>query len=198
MPRVSSNSETERTTDEVAVPPRKVAGWARALLAASVVFMIVGLTMMAYVSIRSSSAASDTLAADGGAAPGLARGFIAEGESDPDGGDSAAEEPPDALDRWSPTIFRLGFSFFVGFTVAYAVRSFMKIALIVIGVLFLALFGLQYAGVIDVDWATMGEHFDALRDRIAAEASSFGDFITGALPSAGAAVLGLVAGFRRK
>ena len=78
-------------------------------------------------------------------------------------GFGAAETPParttedtdttedHPLDQWSPAIFRMGFSFCVGFAIAFALRTFVRLSLIAIGVFFLALFGLQYAGFIEVN-----------------------------------------------
>jgi len=114
--------------------------------------------------------------------------------------EQAAEETGerDALDEWSPTIFRLGFSFFVGFAIAYALRSFMKISLITIGVVLLGLFGLQYAGIVDVNWQAMEAHYDTAAEWLGNQTQSFTAFVQGYLPSAGMAGFGFVTGFRRR
>lgn len=125
---------------------------------------------------------------------------------DPPAGPSAAppaaEEAPPAeeglMDRISPAVFRLGFSFLVGFAIAYALRTFVRISLVAAGLLVLALFGLQYFGVIDVNWTAMEGHFDRARDWLAANTRTFGDFVTGQLPSAGSAVAGFVVGVRKR
>lgn len=107
-------------------------------------------------------------------------------------------ESADGSAFWSPAVFKLGFSFFVGFTVAYALRSFLKFALLSFGFMFLVLFGLQYAGLIEVKWALMERQYDGASTWLGEQTRSFTAFISGALPSAGAATTGLVAGFRRK
>ena len=109
-----------------------------------------------------------------------------------------ADASSNALDDWSPVIFRLGFSFFVGFCIAYAVRTFLKISIIGIGILLLALFGLQYADVINVDWEKMGGHFDTFTGWLGAQTASFKDFVTGYLPSAASGTAGLVFGFKKR
>ena len=63
--------------------------------------------------------------------------------------------------------------------------------------LLLALFGLQYAGVIDVDWSRMSEHWDAIAAWLGEQTASFRDFITGYLPSAASALAGMALGFKR-
>lgn len=112
------------------------------------------------------------------------------------GGTSA--EPSDGAAFWSPAVFKLGFSFFVGFTVAYALRSFLKLALLSFGFMFMVLFGLQYVGLIEVKWSLMERQYDGASTWLGEQTRSFTSFISGALPSAGAATTGLVAGFRRK
>jgi len=63
-----------------------------------------------------------------------------------------------ADDRISPAIFRLGFSFVVGFAIAFAARTFLKISLFAVGLFLLALFGLEYVEIITVNWDKMKEH----------------------------------------
>ena len=118
-----------------------------------------------------------------------------DGEPTDSAGDAAAGE---WLDTWSPSIFRLGFSFFVGFTIGYALRAFVKMTLILIGTGFLAMFLLQYAGLVDVNWGLLEGHYDETIAWLKREGSSFTEFAKGYLPSGASAVAGLVIGFRRK
>jgi uncharacterized membrane protein (Fun14 family) len=104
----------------------------------------------------------------------------------------------DGLRDWSPTIFRLGFSFFVGFAIGYAVRTFVKVSVLAIGAMLLLLFGLQYAGIIEVRWTVMEGHYDSIVAWLQGQTASFGDFITGYLPSTASAAFGLVVGFRKR
>ncbi len=109
---------------------------------------------------------------------------------------SAVESDP--LAEWSPVIFRLGFSFFVGFVIAYALRTFLKIALLAAGVLILALFGLQYAGLIDVNWGAIEGRYDGIIAWLKDQSGDMTQFIQGYLPSTASAALGFVVGWRRK
>jgi len=77
----------------------------------------------------------------------LATGFAPAGSAP----DSTAPED----DTLSPAVFRMGFSFFVGFAIGFATRTFVKFTLFGIGMFFLLLFGLQYAGIIEVKWALL-------------------------------------------
>ena len=61
--------------------------------------------------------------------------------------DPQEEAEISALSEWSPAIFRMGFAFFVGFCIAYAMRTFMKITIVVLGVCLLLIIGLQQAGI---------------------------------------------------
>jgi len=123
-----------------------------------------------------------------------------DGSSDgdvPAGDPSATEATGHPLDIWSPALFQLGFSFFVGFSMGYAVRSFVKVSLIGIGLMLLFLFGLEYFGLITVDWVAVEGKYDGLMGWLQNEFGSFQNFVTGALPSAASGMGGLVLGFRR-
>ncbi len=97
---------------------------------------------------------------------------------------------------WSTLFMKLGFSFVAGFSIAYALSSFLKLGLFMMGSVFLLLFGLQYVGIIDVNWQQMGNHYDAFIAWLQPHIGSFRGFITSNLPSSVLAGAGLVAGFR--
>lgn len=143
-------------------------------------------------------------------APGLSSGLW-EGPLPPlPGGDD--EEPlpgetsgeGDAVDEpasdgviWSPALFKTGFSFFMGFALAFAIRSFVRISLVAVGLMGLLLFGLEYMGLVTVEWGMMAERWDGLLAWLSPQLTSFQGFVTGQLPSAAAATAGLVTGWRR-
>lgn len=114
------------------------------------------------------------------------------------GAEQAPEREQTVLEDASPAIFRLGLSFMVGFAMAYAVRTFVKISLIAVGVFFLALFGLDYAGLVTINMGAIEQHYDSLMAFLSREFDSFRSFVTGYLPSATSAGAGMVFGFRRK
>ncbi len=106
--------------------------------------------------------------------------------------------PVDADTPWTPALLRGGLSFLVGFSLAYAVRTFMKIAIFFLGVWAASLFLLASLGWIEVHWDLIDTAFASWSSTISAQFESARTFITGSLPSAGMAGLGLVTGFRRK
>jgi uncharacterized membrane protein (Fun14 family) len=116
----------------------------------------------------------------------------------PDGAEANGAAPGEEVNPWSPAIFALGFSFVAGFAIAFAIRSFIKITVIAVGLFLLFLFGLEYAGLVAVNWGAVSQHYDSFSGWLAAETSSFQDFITGRLPSAASAIAGLGLGFTRK
>lgn len=97
----------------------------------------------------------------------------------------------------SPAFLKLGFSFFAAFAVGLAIRSFMRLALIFIGLQILALVGLTQLDWVTVHWEAISGAFDRFVANVEREAGSFQTLVTGSLPQAGLAGLGLFAGLRR-
>ncbi|MFO1050953.1 MAG: FUN14 domain-containing protein [Planctomycetota bacterium] len=97
----------------------------------------------------------------------------------------------------SPALLKLGFSFFAAFAAGLAIRSFLRIAMIFVGLQILALMGLSYLQWVTVHWETMSSAFDVFAKNVQQEAGSFRTFITGSLPQAGLATMGLFAGLKR-
>jgi len=190
------NDTSSDTAADATRLDRPMPGWKKSLLWLSVALMIAGAAMQTYAWLAPDAPqkAAERQGGIGDLAPGLQPtegGGEAMGEPEP-----PAEQSP--LDRWSPTIFRLGFSFFVGFAIGYAVRTFVKISIITIGVVLLLLFGLQYAGVIEVNWQSMEAHYETAVSWLREQTSSFAAFVRGYLPSAASAAGGFVIGFRKR
>jgi uncharacterized membrane protein (Fun14 family) len=173
-------SDAPESLSAPANPVKSLTGWAKALIIVSVVLMAAGVAAPLVMGKPSSPA------------PG-GIGIQSLGAGNPLGAQDAQGAPD-----FSPAIFRLGFSFFVAFTLAYALRAFFNIALIFIGMAFLLLFGLQYAGLIEVKWGVMEREYDGMSAWLQNQTKTFATFVTGYLPSAGAGAAGLVAGFRRR
>jgi uncharacterized membrane protein (Fun14 family) len=188
------------TSDETSNPkPKKtLAKWQVVIAVVSIIVAAAGAGLMIYqaVSTDETPAASEPTTLPGTNAPS---GF-APTENEPDApATSAAQSDTDRLiDSASGAVFRLGFGFFAGFAIGYAVRAFVKVSLIVVGVGLLALFGLQYAGLITVDWERVSGGFESFGSWATAQTKDFANFITGYLPSAGAGLAGAFVGFRRK
>jgi uncharacterized membrane protein (Fun14 family) len=140
-----------------------------------------------------------------GSQPGIDLPFpptTPEEDDDPDAdrddraGDIDAEQHP--LDLYSPAIFRLGFSFFLGFAIATALRMVVKLTLVGVGLFAMGLFGLQYAGFVEVNWTAIGDRYDSFAAWFTGQFESFTTFIAGYVPSIGAGLGGAFLGFKKK
>ncbi len=192
-------------TEKPAAPKRKpFKPWQKAMLGLSLLLMIVGGGLKVYAMTRPQTPQTTTPSDSGST---TTTGPRTPGSSflsgSPSGSDSSAKETsptqPETqfdLNNWSPAIFRLGFSFFVGFCIAYALRAFFKITAFTLGIILLAMFGLQYMGWVQIDWLLLERQYDSAVDWIRYQTASFQQFVTGQVPSAASAVTGLFVGFR--
>jgi uncharacterized membrane protein (Fun14 family) len=115
----------------------------------------------------------------------------------------APGSPADALPAAEPAdlfsagfFLSLGFSFVVGLAIGFALKAAFKIALAVGGLLLIALFSLQYSGIIDVNWSGMQTHYDGFADWLTAYAGALKDFMADNLSSAASFTAGLLLGLR--
>lgn len=154
------------------------------------VALLLGLSGLALTRTR----ANDVQPASTGAASGLdlnAAAFNA-------GGTQLGAAPEEEPSLWAPLAMKGGLSFAIAFAVGFALRTFMKLTMVVFGVVALAIFGLQKAGIVgEVDWTVAQGHWDTLTANVGKQFESMKTFVTGSLPSAGAGTVGLVSGFRR-
>ncbi|MEZ5973731.1 MAG: FUN14 domain-containing protein [Planctomycetota bacterium] len=113
------------------------------------------------------------------------------------GGATAIPAEEEGLSTWSPFFVKGGFSFLIAFCVGWALRAFFKVSALVVGVIAIGVFALQKSGFVDVDWQAMSQHWDTFAGKLREHGEGLKDFMTGNLPSAGLAALGLVTGFTR-
>ena len=104
----------------------------------------------------------------------------------------------DYLHEWGGPMMQLGFSFVAGFSIGYALAFFLKLTLLLAGGLLLTLFGLQYVGLVEVNWLGIQAYYDAFMAWLQPHAGSFREFIVSHIPAAGMAALGLLLGLRKK
>ncbi len=107
-----------------------------------------------------------------------------------------AEAEPDKT--WSPVFLKLGFGFFVGFSMGFALRVFLSTALAFCGFFCIGLFALGQGGLVTVEWEAMGSLFDQFATTVGEQFQNLHAFLSGALPSAGLGTFGLYAGLRRR
>lgn len=100
--------------------------------------------------------------------------------------------------NWVALAAYMGFSFFVGFAIGFAVKTFLKIMFFVVGTLLLVLFVLQYNDMIHVNWASFEGAYDGLIAWISPHLGGLKNFITANLSSAAMAGMGLFLGLRRR
>ena len=100
--------------------------------------------------------------------------------------------------NWIALFTYMGFSFFAGYVIGFATRTFLKFFFFLSGTVLLLLFGLQYAGLIDVKWEAFENVYNGLIAWISPHLGGLKNFITANLSSAAMAGLGLFWGFRRK
>ena len=185
------NSEHDSSEDRGGIGA--IAGWKKAIVVLSLVLGCVGLAM----------GGSDGDAADGGGARIASQGGSdlvqpnSFGVGTPVGGGTSAVES-EGKTLWAPLLAKGGLSFFIAFCIGYALRTFLKGTMLVIGVVALAIFGLQKAGIVDnINWEKAQGYWDSLTANVGEQFESLKTFVTGSLPSAGSGGVGLVAGFRR-
>jgi len=121
--------------------------------------------------------------------PGLGTGTGEEGTVR-----STAEAAPN---DWSPFFMKGGASFIIGFCMGYALRAFARISFTVLGLVFLAIFGLAYTGAIDVNWETIQSTVETAFNTIKEQTAGFQSFVTGSLPAAGLGTAGLFTGVKK-
>jgi uncharacterized membrane protein (Fun14 family) len=91
---------------------------------------------------------------------------------------------------------KLGFPFIVGLAVGYALKIAFKVALVAGGLVLVALFGLQYGGIVEVNWAGMESNYDGIVDWLTAYAGALKGFMADNLSSAASFTAGLLLGLR--
>ena len=100
--------------------------------------------------------------------------------------------------NWIALFTYMGFSFFAGFVIGYATRTFLKFVFFISGTVLILLFALQYADLIHVKWEAFENIYNGLIAWISPHLGGLKGFITANLSSAAMASLGLFWGFRRK
>jgi uncharacterized membrane protein (Fun14 family) len=135
----------------------------------------------------------------------LSRGFVPTRPSTP--GQAPAPDPvhdPESNGRslevsdLSPFMVKGGFGLFIGFAIGFAMRAFLRLAIVIIGFYLLVLTMMAYAGWIDIHWNLMEGQFNHLLSALGGQFESFRTFLTGAIPASGLTMVGFAVGLRRK
>ncbi len=173
----------------------KMALWKKSLALVALLFGVIGVASGGMTAGQASPATetSGSSVASSGAGANLVPNSLGGGtlESAPGAGDEGGT-------LWAPLLAKGGLSFFIAFCIGYALRTFLKGTMLVVGVTALAVFGLQKAGILgEIDWDKAQGYWDDLTANLGRQFESLKAFVTGSLPSAASGGVGLVAGFRR-
>lgn len=101
-------------------------------------------------------------------------------------------------DYTSPALAQLGGSYIGGFFIGWAFRRFLKMAAIVVGIVLASIAALKSTGWVDLDWVSMEKQISQGMASLHQGAEGLKQFLSGYLPSAGAAGAGTFFGFRKK
>lgn len=183
---VETAENADANNDTRQLPP--IPFWKKALLGVSLVLVLAGGTLYVvdFFSPQETESKSTMRAQSFG----------------PHNFDSLNETAPPAqtsipLNDWSAFLTKLGFSFFIGFSIGYALLAFTKLFFLGVGFVALLLFGFQYAGLIEVNWVGIEGYYNAFIAWLQPHIGSFKDLITTNLSSSGMAAAGLYTGFKR-
>ncbi len=97
----------------------------------------------------------------------------------------------------APLPFRLGLGLMGGFAIGWALRTFLRITLVVGALIATAIALLRWSGVVEFDWGTVEQSVDAGMQQARAAAEAAESRLMALLPSGLAATYGLWAGWRR-
>ncbi len=106
--------------------------------------------------------------------------------------------PPNMLDQIAPYLGQVSFGGLAGFAVGYALKKVGRVALVVFGLLFIAVQLLAYFGLIEVNWLRIQQIAQPALQKTGLESAwnALLGVLTQNLPFAGAFVPGLILGLR--
>jgi uncharacterized membrane protein (Fun14 family) len=96
----------------------------------------------------------------------------------------------------SPALFRFGLSYIAGFFLGYGLRRFVKITLLMGLLAMAAVFAMRQFGWVELDWSNMQSHVSESFGWLKGQAEALKVFVTGYVPSAVAAGVGVFLGAR--
>jgi uncharacterized membrane protein (Fun14 family) len=96
----------------------------------------------------------------------------------------------------TPALFRFGMSYIGGFFLGYGLKRFLKVTLVLSVAALGLLVVLSQTGVLGLDWSTIQDQARSSLGWLTGQAEALKDFLSGYLPSAGAAGVGLFLGLR--
>ena len=136
---------------------------------------------------RATETVEDLIERAGGNIPGL---------PSTDGGDESRSGSDEDEMREPEAVIRLGFGFAAGFAASFALKKLFKLTEFAAGVLIMMLMGLEYGGLIAIQWGSMADRYDSFQDWAGGQFESVRAFATVAVHMAATAMAGLAAGWK--
>jgi uncharacterized membrane protein (Fun14 family) len=112
---------------------------------------------------------------------------------------SGASDPASgAFDALAPYLGQISFGALAGFATGFALKKIGRVALVIFGLLFIAVQGLAYLGVVQIDWLRIQSFADPMLKRESLEGffNSLVRILTNNVPFAGAFIPGFLLGLR--
>lgn len=192
LERLDNDDRLDKNESEDRTPTQPgLARWKAVLLAFALIVGLIGLGLGALVEDDTSLQWSESTI-DASPSAAVPDSFAAKRTTPAE----PAPAPGIDLGDWSNLLTKLGFSFLIGFAIAYALSLVFRLAMLATGLLALALFGLEYAGIVTVQWGVLSAYWNELVVWLEPASADFRAFITGNLPAGGMAALGMLTGAR--
>jgi len=185
MVSVGTYAPPSSTPDRAPPPKRGMSRATKILIAVAALLLVTGIVLKLI-----EPSPQERMTAGSGAASNLV-----DGQGNPIPGPAGAQAGEE--EQWAPGFLKMGFSFFVCFAIGYAARKFLKVGLVVFGIMFAFLFLASYLGYVSINTDAMSADWDKFVDAAKTQFDSFKSFLTGSLPAAGLGLVGLYAGFRQ-
>jgi uncharacterized membrane protein (Fun14 family) len=172
--------------------------WVAWLVAAAAAVTIVGVGLhMGQVSPDSGTGDGATYEPGTEGEDSAARGILPR--QDPSGQAQEPDEQPsrEANPYW-PALARVGLGFLLGFCVAYTLKTFLKLTLLLSSLAILLLVGLGQTGAVDLDFAALEPWLEKGWEIARQQFDSIRAFITGLIPTSGSAIAGVILGILKR
>jgi uncharacterized membrane protein (Fun14 family) len=172
-------------------------------LGAAILMMIVGV-VITVTADRAPASTTESASEDARPDTGLlGHGFAQSRESTTGDGPGSTPTPRTTDSSFdfrdlSPFMVKGGFGLFIGFAIGFAIRAFLRLAIVIVGFYLLMLTMMAYVGLIEVHWNLMDTQFTNLLSFLGRQFESIKTFLTGAIPASSLTALGFVVGLRRK
>lgn len=188
-----TKTTTSKAKDSTGRGPRSpMPRWKIALLIGAALLTVGGLLLSAFSEPSPPAAAPSPSSAAGEGGEGALGAHLLPTTTPP----ATTPQPAPQPDVGSG-LTTMGFSFFIGFAIGILLRTFLRLVLVFVGLMALVLLALDQADLVTVHWQQLDAWWSTFGDRISADFEHLRTALTGRLPQAGLAALGLFAGFRK-